>query len=203
MARNPALLVVQAFLVLLCTGSAVADDVKSIPIDGNSFKCLAKMTKVKHFYVDNLLGDLDATVAVAKSETGGVYPPGSVLQLFAGEVMIKQQPGYSPATKDWEFFELDVSPEGSKINKRGFMDVNNRFGGNCFGCHAAARPEFDLVCELDHGCAPIPVTRPMFGALQKTDPRCEPAEALNDDDKKSLAELGEIIKAIMEQNKPK
>ena len=43
----------------------------------------------------------------------------------------------------------------------------------------------------------------MFGALQKTDPRCEPAEALNDDDKKSLAELGEIIKAIMEQNKPK
>ena len=201
MARNLALSVLQAFLVLVCAGHAVAEDSTGIPIDGNSFKCLSQMTKVKHFYVDNLLGDLDATVAVAKSETGGVYPPGSVLQLFAGEVMIKQKPGFNPATKDWEFFELDVSAEGSKINKRGFVDVNNRFGGNCFGCHAAARPEFDFVCEQDHGCAPIPVTRAMFGALQKTDPRCQPPEELTEDDKKSLAELGEIIKAIMEQSK--
>jgi len=202
MARNPARFVLHVFLILLCMGSAGAEDSTGIPIDGNSFKCLGNMTKVKHFYVDNLLGDLDATVAVAKSESGGTYPPGSVLQLFAGEVMVKQKPGFNPATKDWEFFELDVSAEGSKINKRGFVDVNNRFGGNCFGCHAAAKPEFDLVCEQDHGCAPIPVTRPMFGALQKTDPRC-PGEELTDDDKKSLAELGEIIKAIMEQNKPK
>ena len=201
MARNLALSVLQAFFVLVCAGHAVAEDSTGIPIDGNSFKCLSQMTKVKHFYVDNLLGDLDATVAVAKSETGGVYPPGSVLQLFAGEVMIKQKPGFNPATKDWEFFELDVSAEGSKINKRGFVDVNNRFGGNCFGCHAAARPEFDFVCEQDHGCAPIPVTRAMFGALQKTDPRCQPPEELTEDDKKSLAELGEIIKAIMEQSK--
>ena len=201
MARNLLVAFMQACLVLLCAGHAVAED--SIPIDDNSFKCLHKMTKVKHFYVDNLLGDLDGTIAVAKSETGGVYPPGSVLQLFAGEVMIKQKPGYNAATKDWEFFELDVSPQGSKIAKRGFVDVNNRFGGNCFGCHAAAKPEFDLVCEQDHGCAPIPVTRPMFSALQKSDPRCEPPEALNEDDQKNLAALGEIIKAIMEQNKTK
>ena len=201
MARNPALSVVQAFLVLLCAGHAVAEDSTGIPIDGKSFKCLSQMTKVKHFYVHNLLGDLDATVAVAKSETGGVYPPGSVLQLFAGEVMVKQKPGFNPATKDWEFFELDVSAEGTKINKRGFVDVNNRFGGNCFGCHIAAKPEFDLVCEQDHGCAPIPVTRPMFSALQKTDPRCQPPEELTEDDKKSLAELGEIVKAIMEKSK--
>jgi len=58
MARNPALSVVQAFLVLLCAGHAVAEDSTGIPIDGKSFKCLSQMTKVKHFYVDNLLGDL-------------------------------------------------------------------------------------------------------------------------------------------------
>lgn len=201
MARNVLPAVLQSLLILLCAGYAVAED--AIPVTDQSFKCLNQMTKVKHFYVDNLLGDLDATVAVAKSETGGVYPPGSVLQLFAGEVMVKQRPGFNPATKDWEFFELDVSPEGSKILKRGFVDVNNRFGGNCFGCHAAAKPEFDMVCEQDHGCAPIPVTRAMFGALQKTDPRCQPAAELTEDDKKSLAELGEIIKSIMEQNKAK
>jgi hypothetical protein len=28
----------------------------------------------------------------------------------------------------------------------GFAEVNNRFGGNCFNCHAKARPEWDLVC---------------------------------------------------------
>ncbi len=201
MARNPIPAIAQFLLVLLCAGHAVAENSAGIPIDDSSFKCLSQMTKVRHFYVDNLLGDLDATVAVAQSESGGVYPPGSVLQLFAGEVMIKQKPGFNPATRDWEFFELDVSPEGSKILKRGFADVNNRFGGNCFGCHAAARPEFDLVCEQDHGCAPIPVTRPMFSAMQKTDPRCQPQADLTEDDKKSLAELGEIIKAIMEKNK--
>lgn len=196
MARNLVVALMQALVVLACAGYAVAED--AIPIDDHSFKCLNQMTKVRHFYVDNLLGDLDATVAVANSAAGGTYPPGSVLQLFAGEAMVKQRPGYNPATKDWEFFELDVSPEGSKIAKRGFVDVVNRFGGNCFGCHAAAKPEFDLVCEQDHGCAPIPVTRAMFGTLQKTDPRCQPAAELTEEDKKNLADLGEIIKSIME-----
>jgi hypothetical protein len=37
---------------------------------------------------------------------------------------------------------------------------------NCFACHAQAKAEFDLICEQDHGCDPIPVTRAMSGALQ-------------------------------------
>lgn len=186
----------QAALVLTCAGHAVAEDSGAIAIDDNSFQCLDKMTKVRHFYVDNLLGDREATIAVAKSETGGTYPPGSVVQLIPGEVMVKQRPGFNAATKDWEFFELDVSPDGSKIRKRGFADVNNRFGGNCFTCHVQAKPEFDFICELDHGCAPIPVTRAMFGALQHTDPRCGQKE-VSEEDKKALADLGEVIKAIM------
>jgi len=51
--------------------------------------------------------------------------------------------------------------------------VNNRFGGNCFTCHVKAHAEFDLVCDNDHGCDPIPITRAMSGALQRTDPRCK------------------------------
>lgn len=185
----------QALAVLLCTVPALADDSAAIPVDDDSFQCLDKMTRVRHFYVANLLGDLDATVAVASSEAGGTYPPGSVVQLIPGEVMVKHRAGYNEATKDWEFFELDVSPEGSKIRKRGFADVNNRFGGNCFACHIQARPEFDLICEQGHGCAPIPVTRAMFGALQHTDPRCGQKE-VSEEDKKALADLGEVIKAI-------
>lgn len=37
---------------------------------------------------------------------------------------------------------------------RGFVEVNNRLGGNCFACHVEARPEWDLVCDDSHGCDP-------------------------------------------------
>ncbi|MGB5491124.1 MAG: hypothetical protein WBM76_09895 [Woeseiaceae bacterium] len=143
-----------------------------LTIDASSFVCLEKMTAIRHFYVDNLLGDLDATVAVAESTDGGVYPPGSVVQLVPTEVMVKHPAGFNAATRDWEFFELDVSAEGSSIRNRGFVDVVNKFGGNCFGCHIKAEPKYDLICEQEHGCDPIPVTREMIAGIQAADPRC-------------------------------
>jgi hypothetical protein len=45
------------------------------------------MTHVRQFYVDNLLGNLDATLAVANSATGGTYPAGTVIQLVPTEAM--------------------------------------------------------------------------------------------------------------------
>lgn len=99
-------------------------------------------------------------------------------------------------TNDWEFFELDVSKEGSKIRRRGFADVVNRFGGNCFTCHVKARPEFDFVCENDHGCDPIPITRRMLAALQKTDPRCSKPDLLTEDDQQALKELDGVLKTM-------
>ena len=169
---------------------AVSSDVQ---IDAKSFRCITKMTAVRHFYVDNLTGDLDATLAAANSPNGAVYPPGSVIQLIPGEAMVKRTKGFNTATHDWEFFELDVSKDGTAIRRRGFVDVVNRFGGNCFGCHIAARPQWDLVCEADHGCAPIPLTRAMSGALQRTDPRCDnpPVSA---QDAEALKQLNESIK---------
>jgi hypothetical protein len=123
-------------------------------IDAKSFRCIRKMTLVRQFYVDNLRGNLNTTLAAANSTTGAVYPPGSVIQLIPGEAMVKRDKGFNAATHDWGFFELDVSKDGTRIRKRGFAEVVNRFGGNCFGCHSAARPQWDLVCESDHGCAP-------------------------------------------------
>ena len=186
-------------VVLLCglalsglAAPAAAEDAaapKGLEVNDGTFRCLADMTKVRHFFVDNLVGDLEATVKVANSTTGGVYPVGTVLQLVPTEVMVKQPAGFSPVTKDWEFFELDVSPEGSKIGKRGFAQVVNRFGGNCFGCHVKARPEFDFVCELDHGCDAIPLTRPMITAIQHTDPRCKNAPPPTPEDLEALKAL--------------
>ena len=168
-----------------------------VRVADDSFRCITQMTSVRHFYVDNLSGNLAETVAVATAGSG-VYPEGSVVQLIPNEVMIKQQEGFSPATRDWEFFYIDVSSDGSKIFRRGFVDVNNRLGMNCFTCHVKARPQFDFICEQDHGCDPIPVTRAMFGALQRTDPRCGNKE-VSAEDAEALQQLAAIVKALTEK----
>ena len=170
-------------------------DAEKLKVDDNSFKCITEMTPVRHFYVDNLLGNLAGTTAVA-SVGRGEYPEGSVVQLVPNEVMIKHEKGFNPATRDWEFFYIDVDAHGSKIFRRGFAEVNNRFEQNCFACHVQARPEFDLICEENHGCAPIPVTPAMFGALQRTDPRCRNRPPVSAEDARALRDLGEIVKAL-------
>jgi hypothetical protein len=67
--------------------------------------------------------------------------------------------------------------------------VINRFGGNCLGCHAAARPEWDMICEQGHGCLPVPLTRAMIEALQRSDPRCSPPNPLRPQDLEALRQL--------------
>lgn len=185
------------FLAGAISMSSSADDTASDPlsISAQSFGCIRDMTPVRGFYVDNLMGDLEATLAVANSPTGGTYPPGSVVQLVPAEVMVKLPQGSSPPTRDWEFFELDVSPEGSSIRNRGFVDVVNRFGGNCFGCHVQAKPQWDLICETGHGCDPIPLTREILDLLQKTDPRCENNPALTAEERDKLQALQQALQA--------
>ena len=171
--RCIAVVVTRLALLFALTSVMAADAGKQIPVDDTTFRCLAEMTPIRGFFVANLLGKLDETVKVASSPTGGKYPPGSVVQLVPGEVMVKHHEGWNPSTKDWEFFELTVSEAGSKIKTRGTTEVINRFGGNCFSCHVAARPEWDLVCEKDHGCAPLPIKTEQIVAIQKADPRCK------------------------------
>lgn len=165
-------------LIVIATMSVIgpnfaADDSKQIEVDDDTFACLADMESAGAFFVANLLGDLDATLAVANSETGGSYPAGSVVSLVPQEVMIKHNEGWNPETNDWEFFELNVSEEGSEIKVRGTTEVVNQFGGNCFGCHTLARPEWDLICGTGHGCAPLPIQREQILAIQGADPRCK------------------------------
>ncbi|MES2950678.1 MAG: hypothetical protein V4858_19265 [Pseudomonadota bacterium] len=146
-----------------------------VKVDDSSFRCMRQMTPVRHFFVDSLTGDLAATLVAANAPKGARYPAGSVVQLVPTEVMVKREPGFSPATGDWEFFELEVNAQGSKIGKRGFAEVNNRFGKNCFTCHVPAREPWDFICESNRGCEAIPVDHEMTGALQRSDPRCGPA----------------------------
>jgi hypothetical protein len=63
----------------------------------------------------------------------------------------------------------------------------------CFACHVAARPEWDLVCESGHGWGPIPVTCAMIAALQQTDPPCNNS-APSPEEAEALRQLQELLK---------
>jgi hypothetical protein len=185
-------------LCLLLGGlNLAAESLEGAEISNETFGCIRDMTPVRGFYVDNLAGNLDTTLAVANAADGGVYPTGSVVQLVPGEAMVKRAPGVSPATNDWEFFELTASPSGTEIAKRGFADVVNRFGGNCLGCHAKAEPKWDMICETGHGCDPIPLTRDILTLLQKTDPRCKDNPTLTAEE---MAKLKALQQALSSQN---
>jgi len=184
-------------LLLIATGAdAVDESAKSkFTVDDHSFKCISAMTPARHFYVDNLLGNLEGTLAVAKSGVGD-YPEGSVVQLVPTEIMVKHEKGFNAETRDWEFFLIKADKDGSKILSRGFAEVNNQFGMNCFACHIHAKPQYDFICEQGHGCDPIPLTRPMLAALQRTDPRCMNHPPLSAEDAQALKDLGEVFKSL-------
>ena len=161
-----------------------ANNEKAYDVAASTFGCINEMNAVRGFFVDNLnKADLEKTLKIA-NQGQGEYPPGSIVQLVPTEVMVKHPKGISPKTNDWEFFELAVSPEGSKFTVRGFEDVKNRFGGNCLDCHKKAKPEFDMICEQGHGCDPIPLTPAMLKVIQKTDPRCKTKPSLSADELK-------------------
>jgi len=168
----------------------------TIPVTEKSFGCIGELKPVRGFFVGNLTGNLAGTLKVAESPNGGVYPVGSVIQLVPTEVMVKQPKGFNEITHDWEFFELNVSKDGTTINKRGFAEVVNRFGGNCFGCHLKAQAKWDFVCETGHGCDPIPLTESMLKALQHTDPRCPGSDHVSEDDAKALQQLQEALHPV-------
>ena len=164
-------LLLSAASVLVISQSNSADNSKQIDITESAFKCLTELAASGEFFVDNLLGDLDATLAIANSESGGKFPAGSLVTLVPNEAMVKHEEGWNPATNDWEFFLLEVSEEGTDITQRGGVEVVNA-AGSCFSCHRLARPEWDLICGQNHGCAPLPFTREQIRGVQQSDPRC-------------------------------
>lgn len=186
------ILTTAAILASFSAMPATAGTSEELKITADTFSCISDLTPVRGFFVGNLKGDLDATLAVANSETGGRYPEGSIIQLIPTEAMVKREAGFNDKTNDWEFFELTVSKQGTKIHRRGFEEVINKFGGNCFECHERAEAQWDMVCELEHGCDPISVTRDMSRALQKTDPRCAPTE-LTADEAEALQDLKDLF----------
>jgi hypothetical protein len=153
-------------------GTTTTTAIEDVEAQADDFVALADMTPVRGFFINNLLGHLDEAVAVAENPDGGVYPVGTVIQLIPQEAMVKRAEGFSPETNDWEFFTLDATAAGTTIVTRGGAEVLNRFSGtSCSGCHSAAEPQFDMVCENTHGCAPLGVPDEVITTIQQSDPR--------------------------------
>src|SRR4029079_13473438 len=92
------------------------------------------MTRIGRHFITNVRGHLAEAVAVARSKTGGTYPVGTIIQLVPQEAMVKRRAGFSPATRDWEFFSLDVSAKGTRILSPSGGKVVNRLRGTCETC---------------------------------------------------------------------
>jgi hypothetical protein len=153
------------------TEAAPREDLEMTAAD---FVNINSMTKVRNFYVDNRLGNLDEALAVAEAGTG-TYPVGTIIQLVPQEAMVKRAEGWDAATNDWEFFFLEVDAKGTKIVTRGAADTVNQFGGNCADCHLQAKPEFDMICEKTNGCVELPLTDELIAGIQAADPRPMPS----------------------------
>jgi hypothetical protein len=124
------------FAALLTAGagpSAAPDG--ALEVTADDFRCISEMTPVRGFYVDNLQGDLEATLEVAESEDGGVYPPGTVIQLVPGEVMVKHPNGTEFSAGRVKVSQAEVvSKTGDKLGL-GFAAT---FGWNEVKCISAA-----------------------------------------------------------------
>ena len=167
--------------------------VEETPWDANitadDFGCLTDYgTRVGHFYMKNVLGKIDDAIAVANNPDGGMFPEGTFVSWSPTTPMVKRSPGYSPETGDWEYFVLDIAPDGTtRIYSRG-IDAIHPFGFTCLECHEGAADKWDYICE-DHlngnefrGCdsmglgtedmEPDQLEQYIHG-VQANDPRCQ------------------------------
>ncbi len=138
----------------------------------DDFGCILDWESVRSFRVTNKLGLLEEALDVARNPVAGrEFPIGTIIQLFPGEAMVKRGADFDPDNNNWEYFELDIDADGTTIRVRGRDDVVNRFGGQCFGCHAAAR-DFDFICETGRGCVDLGIPPDAFEIIRNTDVRC-------------------------------
>lgn len=159
-------------LSIAACGEGHLEGVEDFEAQASDFECLQSWEQVGVFRIANRLGRLDQAVALARDQRPGKqYPVGTILQIFPTEAMVKRGPEFDPANNNWEYFELDVSAAGSTIRRRGRDDVINRFGGQCFTCHEAAR-DFDFICGDTHGCIQLPIPDELILLSQQLDPRC-------------------------------
>ncbi len=134
-------------------GSGGTSTDEDLDMTAADFSCIGDWDRVSGFRITNLLGHLQEALDVANSPDGGVYPVGTVIQHLPTEAMVKRRAGFSPETKDWEFFQLELSSDGmTTITNRGTDNVMT-MGNSCPSCHSMVPDQWDFICNTwgDHG----------------------------------------------------
>jgi len=151
------------------------------------------------FYVDNLLGDLDATVAVASPKQAACTRRAQCSSCCRRR-MVKQKPGFNPRRR--------IGSSSSWMFRRKARKSTSAASPTSTTASAAivsavtSRPSRNSTSSVNRTrlCA-NPRDAPHVRRPAEDRSRCQPPEELTEDDKKSLAELSEIVKAIMEKSK--
>ena len=161
-------------VVVVAVGLSMSSSLSAadLTVTENSFGCIRDWTKVRNTYITHADPEkLKEAVRIFKNSVSDKeYPAGTFLQLLPNEAMVKHPRQKFPETNGWEFFDLDLSAQGTKIKTRGEQTVNFQ-GVKCFSCHQPA-VKYDFVCEKGHGCAPVPLDDQKIAELQAADPRC-------------------------------
>ena len=142
------------------------------------FKCLRAGTPVpgKNFVLFHRNPKkLARALRVAESDRPHLhYPVGTIIQVFPFDAMAKRGGHFNPEGGGWEFFNLEVTAQRTRIVGR--TETDGTALGNVFGscqnlfCHGARQARrFDFVCE-GH-LPPLPIDDAEFQAL-RADPRC-------------------------------
>jgi hypothetical protein len=113
---KPILLAAGLGLFMLSGASA-----QDITVTEQSFGCILDWPKVRNTYFKhNDPKKLKEAMRIFRdSVPDKEYPVGTILQLIPFEAMVKHPREKFPTTNGWEFFDLDVSEEGTKIKERG------------------------------------------------------------------------------------
>ena len=181
------LLLTAALLVVLSAPLGLAREFVATDAD---FQCLTKWSKVDghnaRVFNRSPRRLKRALRVLAKGRPGRQYPVGTIIELappihagattIFGEASVKRGGRFNRAGNGWEFFLLDIRPDGSTtvVAHGAETIVNTSVPGpppTCQSCHNAAR-KFDLVCESDHRCIPLNLNAQLIEFLQTHDARC-------------------------------
>ena len=82
------------------------------------------------------------------------------------------QPPAPPPLTNLKIYPKEIARPELIATMQGFVrQLGVQGQGGCSYCHVGTAPQWDFVCEQDHGCEPLPIGDDVIAAIQRADPR--------------------------------
>ncbi|HEY3498369.1 MAG TPA: hypothetical protein VGK73_26930 [Polyangiaceae bacterium] len=159
------------------SGGSAGGGAEDYDMQPEDFGCISELQRVRGYRIKNMLGHDTEAVAAAENDEGAVFPVGTVIQHLPNEAMVKRRAGFSAETKDWEFFVLTLSAQGTTIAQRGTTDVETSMGATCVSCHTDVPDQYDFICntwgDSGDGTCGFNLSDMQLMQQEASDPRCD------------------------------